>query len=64
MVLWRDQLVAERDHHLPVLARIGVRDRGDLGGRTARRGSASSAACSVRSATQASGGGISSGRAR
>ena len=30
MVRWRDQVVAEREHHLPVLARIGVGDRGDL----------------------------------
>ena len=26
------QTIAKRDHHLPVLARIGVRDRGDLVG--------------------------------
>ena len=50
--------------HLPVLARVGVGDRRDLVADTGRRGSASSAACSVRSATQASGGGTSSGRAR
>ena len=30
------QPVAERDHHLPVLARIGIRDRGDLVGATRR----------------------------
>ena len=34
------QMIAERDHHLPVLARIRVRDRGDLvgGDRPARIG--------------------------
>ena len=58
------QMIAEGDHHLPVLARVGIGDRGDLAGATGRRGSASSAACSVRSAAQASGGGVSSGRAR
>ena len=52
------QVVAERQHDLPVLARIGVGDRGNLLAATGRRGAASSAACSARSAAQASGGGV------
>ena len=60
-----DEMIAERDHELPVLARIGVRDGVDLAPRsTGRRGSSSKARYSARSATQASGGGASSGRAR
>ena len=58
------EMVAEGEHDLPVLARVGIRDRGDSSADTVRRGSASSAACSLRSAMQASGGGVSSGRAR
>ena len=30
MVRWRDQVIAEGQHHLPVLARVGICDCGDL----------------------------------
>ena len=60
----RDQPVPEGEHEGPVLARVRVGDRGDLGRRDRRRGAASRRACSARSAAQASSGGTSSGRAR
>ena len=58
------QVVAPGDQQLIILARIGVRDSGDLRARHGPARLPSSVACRVRSTTQASGGGVSSGRAR